>query len=85
MEYENGDKYKGQWKDGKKDGKGEINYDNGANYNGDWKEDLKSGRGKNLEQFQEPKKNLMEKFTMVIGLKIKRMEKVFIIITIQES
>lgn len=52
--YANGDVYEGQWKNGKKDGKGKdgykvigtMNYANGDKYDGQWKDDKKSGLGK---------------------------------------
>ena len=45
LECINGDKYNGDWKDGKKDGKGEFEDSNGNKYNGDWKDDAKNGKG----------------------------------------
>jgi len=38
-------KYKGKWKDDKRNGEGVCNYPDGSEYNGDWKEDLKDGKG----------------------------------------
>ena len=35
-----GDRYEGEWKDGKYHGKGEYFHADGAQYNGDWVEDL---------------------------------------------
>ncbi|MCF8465092.1 MAG: hypothetical protein K9G41_09630 [Flavobacteriales bacterium] len=38
--------YTGEWKDGKKDGKGVFRWENGMSYEGDWVADKRSGRGK---------------------------------------
>ena len=35
MNYQNGDFYKGQWVNGKKEGKGKITLHNGNSYDGD--------------------------------------------------
>ncbi len=45
MEYENGDKYEGEWKNDFKEGKGKMIYNNGEKYEGEWKNDLKEGKG----------------------------------------
>lgn len=53
MLYNNGDEYKGHWKDDKKDGTGKVwlqgvgilSYASGDKYEGDWKENKKSGKG----------------------------------------
>ncbi len=45
MEYPNGDIYKGDWNDNKKDGKGEMLYKNGNKYKGAWKNNMKHGEG----------------------------------------
>jgi len=45
MEYPNGDIYKGDWNDNKKNGKGEMQYKNGNKYKGTWKNDMKYGEG----------------------------------------
>ena len=37
MYYNNGDKYEGFWKHGKKEGKGIYYYNNGDKYEGVWK------------------------------------------------
>jgi len=52
--YANGDKYQGQYKDDKRDGKGNSYrlhlgihyYSNGSKYSGNWKEDKINGHGK---------------------------------------
>ena len=48
----NGDKYEGDWKDGKMNGEGKVfgqvgvyNYGNGDKYNGNWVNDEKNGNG----------------------------------------
>jgi hypothetical protein len=41
----NGDRYDGQFKDGKKHGTGRINFTNGEKYTGNWIEDERTGRG----------------------------------------
>ena len=38
-EYDNGDKYDGEWKNGKKEGKGIFYYNNGDKYEGIWNND----------------------------------------------
>ena len=38
-------KYKGEWKDGKKHGQGILTYANGGKYEGEWKDNKKHGRG----------------------------------------
>ena len=43
--YENGDKYKGFFKDNKKEGKGKYFYKNGNIYEGDFKNDISEGKG----------------------------------------
>ena len=45
MFYENGDRYEGDFKDNKKEGKGIMHYKNGKKKKGDWKDDelLKKG------------------------------------------
>ncbi|MDC0202057.1 hypothetical protein OAJ56_02315, partial [Flavobacteriales bacterium] len=40
-----GDKYVGEWKEGKKDGEGTYTYSNGDKYVGEWKGDEKHGEG----------------------------------------
>ena len=44
--YENGDKYIGQFKNGKKHGKGKMFYSDKNYYDGEWFNDLKMGQGK---------------------------------------
>lgn len=43
--YSDGAIYKGDIKDGKRHGKGEMKFASGEKYNGDWKEDLMDGNG----------------------------------------
>ena len=45
MTYNNGDKYTGEWKNDKREGKGIMEYENGNIYDGEWKNDLKEGKG----------------------------------------
>ncbi|CAF2670496.1 unnamed protein product [Rotaria sp. Silwood2] len=40
-----GNSFEGEWKDGKKHGKGKMNYANGYTYTGDWVEDVATGEG----------------------------------------
>jgi hypothetical protein len=40
-----GNRYEGEWFNGKKHGKGKMNFANGCTYTGDWVEDKKSGYG----------------------------------------
>ena len=44
--YENGDKYKGQFIAGKRDGIGKYTWKNGNTYDGHWKQGLANGIGK---------------------------------------
>lgn len=43
--YKSGDRYEGDWKDGKKDGQGIMYYADGNKYEGRWKDDQKDGYG----------------------------------------
>lgn len=43
--YDNGDKYIGQLKNGKKNGKGKMFYADKSYYDGEWNNDLKNGQG----------------------------------------
>ena len=45
VEYNNGDKYDGNWKDGKRNGFGSMYYNNGEKYIGYWKNDKRNGLG----------------------------------------
>ena len=45
MKYNNGDEYKGNFKEGELDGKGEYKYKNGSIYNGRFKEGKFDGDG----------------------------------------
>lgn len=45
MYYSNGDKYGGDWKDDKKEGKGIMYYNNGDKYGGEWSNDIRNGKG----------------------------------------
>jgi len=44
-EYPNGDVYVGEWKDGRKNGKGIMTYANGDTYDGNWVDGNKEGQG----------------------------------------
>ena len=46
MDYNNGDKYTGNWKNDKREGEGIMEYKNRESYEGDWKNDMKNGKGK---------------------------------------
>ena len=66
MEYENGDKYEGEFKNNLKEGKGIMNYNNGDIYDGEWKNDLRDGKGKMIyeekkEEFEGEWENDKEK------------------------
>jgi hypothetical protein len=43
--YPFGDKYEGEWKEGKKHGKGTYSFASGSKYEGEWEEDKKHGKG----------------------------------------
>jgi len=53
MKYSNNDEYDGNWKNDKREGKGNFNvtnigiqiYSNGDKYEGDWINDKRSGKG----------------------------------------
>jgi len=44
-EWDNGRKYVGEWKDGKRHGKGIMTHPEGAQYIGQWKEGVPNGEG----------------------------------------
>jgi len=46
MEYKNGDRYSGEWKDDFMNGRGLMNYANGDKYDGDFIKGKKEGKGK---------------------------------------
>ena len=45
LTFQNGDKYEGGWKDGKKNGKGTYTSKNGYKYEGEWKDNKMDGKG----------------------------------------
>ena len=45
MNYNNGDKYDGEWKNDLREGNGIYEYKNGDKYKGEWKNDLRNGKG----------------------------------------
>ena len=45
LTYSNGDVYKGEFKAGKKEGRGKLTLANGDIYDGEFKADMKDGRG----------------------------------------
>ena len=47
--YSYGDKYVGEWKDGKKHGQGTYTYSNGDKYVGEWKDGKKHGQGSDIK------------------------------------
>jgi hypothetical protein len=51
MNYASGEKYDGQWKDDKKQGRGVYTYLNGDRYEGGWLEDEKCWDGKSSIKF----------------------------------
>ena len=49
--YQDGSKYKGDFKDGKRDGIGTFTYSNGDIYKGPWLKDMKNGEGGTFTHF----------------------------------
>lgn len=47
MEFENGDRYDGEWDDDMKNGQGKLTYANGGSYKGKWVDDMRNGYGVN--------------------------------------
>ena len=45
MTWKDGDRYDGEWRDGKMHGRGTMTYKNGGGYEGEWKDGKKHGRG----------------------------------------
>ena len=45
MYYYNGDRYEGDYKNNKREGKGIYYFNNGKRYEGNWKNDKKDGKG----------------------------------------
>ena len=45
MNWDDGCKYEGDWKDDVRHGKGVFEYTNGDKYDGDWADDIQHGRG----------------------------------------
>ena len=45
MYWNNGDRYEGDWKNGKREGKGIKYYNNGTKEDGDWKDDKFQTKG----------------------------------------
>ena len=43
--YDNGDKYVGEYKDGKRNGEGTMTYADGSKYVGQWKDGMRNGQG----------------------------------------
>jgi len=43
--WENGTKYMGEWKDGKRHGQGNMTYHDGRKYVGEWKDGERNGQG----------------------------------------
>jgi len=43
--YPNGDKYVGEWKDGKRHGYGTVTYVDGEKFEGEWKDGIANGQG----------------------------------------
>lgn len=86
MTYSNGDKYNGNWKDGKKDGTGtiflyrvgEYCYANGDKYNGEWQDDGISGKGNYCKEPQVYSILLMVKCIPVTGKTTKCMAMVYL-------
>jgi hypothetical protein len=50
MQYENNDKYNGEWKEDKKQGQGVCQYADGDKYEGGWEDNKRSGEGISLAE-----------------------------------
>lgn len=46
IEYANGDRFEGNWRNGQRSDHGIYEYSNGDVYDGEWRNDLKEGHGK---------------------------------------
>jgi hypothetical protein len=49
MDYADGNKYEGDWKNDMREGTGVLEFINGDKYEGDWENDKRNGRGKEYE------------------------------------
>ena len=58
--YPNGDKYKGDIKDGKKNGRGVYTFISGNKYEGDYKDDQMDGRGRFYLRMIENMKGILK-------------------------
>ena len=73
--YDSGNKYVGEWKDGKFEGQGTINWLDGDKYVGEWKDGKKNGQGtytwvsgsKYIGEFKDGLKNGQGTYTWVNG------------------
>jgi hypothetical protein len=50
MHYNTGEEYEGDWKNGMREGQGNMQYPNAERYEGDWIADKKEGLGKELSE-----------------------------------
>jgi hypothetical protein len=76
-EYPSGDKYLGQYRDGKRNGQGTFIFANGEKYVGQWKDNIRNGQGtstfadgnKYVGQFKDDERNGQGTFTFANGNK----------------
>ena len=60
MNYNNGDKYIGEWKNDKREGKGKIIYKDNSEFDGEWKENIEfKGKGKIINEIIFMKENMI--------------------------
>ena len=67
--YKNGDKYEGELRSGKRNGKGIYTYANGAKFLGEWINGIKNGYGKYIEKDQELEGNFIDGKINGIGIR----------------
>ena len=59
MYYNSGDRYEGEWKNDKREGKGIYYYKSGSRYEGEYKKNKKEGKG--IYYYEDDEKNNSKK------------------------